>query len=144
MKVALAVLAIVLSGCAHSQRVYIPEKEETVRVTRLTEERDAGYQLRHFEPPGSPVFYADIHFRVEAPEAFRGREIVLPIIKDTEGQLFHGGEFTIRIPACFLDGKRSSEVKMPDGTTLSSTTDGLSFEGILVEPANMSSTAQRP
>ena len=144
MKAALVVFAVVLNGCAHSQRVYVTEKVETVRVTRLTEERDAGYQLRHFEPPGSPVFYADIHFRVEAPATFRGREIVLPIIKDTEGPLFRGAKFTVRIPAYFLDGKRSSEVKMPDGTTQRSTTDGLSFEGILVEPGEPTATALRP
>lgn len=138
MKATLAVLAIVLSGCSHNQRAYVTEKEEAVRITRLTEERDTRYQLRHFEPPGSPAFYADIHFRVESPTAFRGREIILPIIKGTEGPLFQGSEFTVRIPACFLDGKRSSEVKNQDGTRSITTTDGLSFEGIIVHQANQS------
>jgi len=136
MKAALVFLAIVLGGCAHSSRVYSTEKEETVRVARLTEEHDARYQIRHIEPPDSPVFYADIRFRVEEPQAFRGREIVLPIIHDTEGPLFQRSEFTIRIPACFLDGERSAEVKNPDGTTQITTTDGLSFEGILITGAN--------
>jgi hypothetical protein len=144
MKAALVILAIILGGCVHSSRDYITAKEEIMQVIRLTEERDAGYRLRHFEPSGSPVFYADIHFRVEAPEVFRGREIVLPIIKDTEGPLFQRSEFTIKIPACFLDGKLRSEIKSQDDTTQIMTYDGVSFEGLVVEPAIKSSTAQHP
>jgi hypothetical protein len=117
--------------------VYSTEKEATVQVTRLTEKRDAVYHLSALEPPPTSYSgYADIRFRVEAPAEFRGREIVLPICDGMEGSLFEQSVFTIRIPACFLEGKRSSEVKMPDGTIQVTTTDGLSFEGIVVNQAN--------
>lgn len=70
---------------------------------------------------------------MEAPEKFRDRVIVLPIIRDTEGPLFQRRQFTISIPASFLEGRTSSEVKNPDGSTTVVTTDGLGFEGMLVE-----------
>jgi len=123
--------------------VYITEKAEIVRVTRLSEERDTGWQIRSIEPPDSPVIYRDIRFRVETPETFQGREIVLPIIRDTEGPLFERREFTIRIPPCFLEGKRSSEKKRPDGTREVTTTDGLGFEGILVTDLQLKGEANQ-
>jgi predicted small lipoprotein YifL len=126
-------LLVAVAGCAHQTRVYLPPKEEIVRVVRLTEERDAAYLARPFDPPGPPSIHRDVRFRVEAPGALRGREISLPIIPETEGPLFQRNEFTIRIPACFLDGEGSSEVKNADGTTQISTIDGLSFEAMLVE-----------
>jgi hypothetical protein len=143
MKHAYIILAIFMCGCVHEKRVYVDEKEATVRVIRITDKRDATYQTTSFEP-GPVTVYTDIRFRVEAPETFRGREIVIPILAGMEGELFEKEKFTIQIPDYFLEGKRRSEVKMPNGITHVDEVVGFSFEGIVVKEASQPTTTSLP
>ena len=126
------ILVLLLCGCAHEKNVYTSKNDDTVRVTRITEKKDSTYDTVHVEP-GPTVVYTRIHFRVEGPEEFRGREIVVPIIGGLEGELFDKHAFTIRIPRYILEGKRSIEIKMPDGSVQAAYSDGFSFDGIVVK-----------
>lgn len=136
MRAAIIFLPLLLSGCVSSTTVApVPEKQEIVRVVRLTEERDVRYEIQSIDPPPEPlVVYTSIRFRVEEPEAFGGNEISLPILRGMEGQLFNRKVFRLKIPAYVLEGKHWGAAVHADGTTQLVGCFGFNFDALIVEP----------